>query len=215
MRAPIMPKRAPPPARIELWRLDPEFPVQVVDWRYEPGAHPPHHVHGAFELGWCRTGSGCFLIEDEAHPFGAGDVFAIGGAVAHAACAASDAASDWTFVFLDVAAILAGSGDPALVEAAQAAAARFKAGEVAATALVALVDEHRRRRPCWRDAERAHLVQILVACARREPARRRAANSLAHLRALEPALAWMAQAYASPPPLAAMARRCGLGPSQF
>lgn len=78
------------------------------------------------------------------------------------------------------------------------------------------MDEFRRRRLCWRDAVRARVVEVLVAARRQEPRPAWARPSLARLRVLEPALAWGSpRSYAAEPSIAALARRCGLGSSQF
>ncbi|HYE07413.1 MAG TPA: AraC family transcriptional regulator [Planctomycetota bacterium] len=189
--------------------------MTVVDYRHEPGARPDFHLHGALEIGWCRSGTGALELEDHAEPFRPGDVFAIGGGIAHAARTASSGTNDWTYVFIDVAALLGGGVDPELHDAAAASSARFRVDDATGAAALALIDEFRRRGPCWRDAVRARLIAILVACRRLAPRRPRARRSVERMRALEPALAWIAAAYASPPPITALARRCRLSPSQF
>ena len=216
MRSSTMPKRASfAAARVEPWRLDPAFPVHVLDWRSDPARRPPHHVHGALEIAWCRAGKGIFMIEERAESFAAGDIFAIGGAVAHAAHAVSSERCDWTFAFIDVGVLLGGGCDPVLLDVAASANGRFRSDDGVGVAVVALVDEFRRRRPCWRDAVRARVMEVLVAAHRLEPRHCRSRRSLAKLRILEPALRWMAESYAQTPTIGSLARRCELSASQF
>ncbi|MBA2479431.1 MAG: helix-turn-helix domain-containing protein [Planctomycetes bacterium] len=211
-----MQKRAnAPKVRVEPWRLDPSFPVHVLDWRQDPARRPLHHVHGAIEFAWCRSGSGIFMLEERAEPFAAGEVFVIGGSIAHAAHSVSAEVSDWTFAFIDATALLGGRCDPLLLEAAASARGHFRCDDPVGLAIVALVDEFRRRRSCWRDVIRARVIEVLVAAHRLAPRRSRALRSLAKLRILEPALAWIGASYASTPSMASLARRCGLSQSQF
>ena len=55
-------------------RLPSDFPVSGVDVNIRGEIPPiPPHIHDCFELGYCYSGEGLFLVEDKILPFRAGD----------------------------------------------------------------------------------------------------------------------------------------------
>lgn len=99
-------------------RLPAEAPILIT--RHSPADAPFAwmHAHDCFEIGYCRSGAGIFLVEGKLLPFTAGDAIFIGCREMHVARSTGLAPSDWTFIYLD---------PPALVNAPPSEASLFKA----------------------------------------------------------------------------------------
>ena len=94
--------------------LAPDFPITRPVFKTPPALA---HVHNCFEIGLCRSGAGIFIIADKMFSCSAGDAIFINNREFHALRNASPLNSDWKFINLDPAALLAGwvmPSEPAL-----------------------------------------------------------------------------------------------------
>lgn len=90
-------------------RLPSDFPVSGVDVNIRGEIPPiPPHIHDCFELGYCYSGEGLFLVEDKILPFRAGDAAIINHREVHVMVSSPGGKTNWSFLNLDPAALLAG-----------------------------------------------------------------------------------------------------------
>ena len=90
-------------------RLPSDFPVSGVDVNIRGELPPiPPHIHDRFELGYCYSGEGLFLVEDKILPFRAGDAAIINHREVHVMVSSPGGKTNWSFLNLDPAALLAG-----------------------------------------------------------------------------------------------------------
>lgn len=89
------------PVKIESCPLNSEFPVHFFE--HSPGTHSitTVHVHNFFEVGYCKSGSGIFVIDNKVYPFYQGDVVIIMPNHLHIA-QSSSSGSEWYFVYTDI-----------------------------------------------------------------------------------------------------------------
>jgi AraC-like DNA-binding protein len=85
--------------------LPEDFPITRPAFKTPPSLA---HVHNCFEIGLCRTGAGIFIVEDKVFSCMPGDAIFINNREFHALRNASPLNSDWRFINLDPAALLAG-----------------------------------------------------------------------------------------------------------
>ena len=85
--------------------LPPDFPITRPSFKTPPRLA---HVHNGFEIGICRSGAGIFIVADKVFSCMTGDVIFINHREFHMLENASPLNSDWKFINLDPAALLAG-----------------------------------------------------------------------------------------------------------
>jgi AraC-like DNA-binding protein len=88
-------------------RLDENFPVSEPDHTLRKDIPIEAHVHDCFEIGYCISGSGIFIVENKILPFRAGDAVVINHRELHTMKGGSGNVADWYFVNLSPAALLA------------------------------------------------------------------------------------------------------------
>ena len=91
-----------------------DFPITRPAFKTPPALA---HVHNCFEIGLCRSGAGIFIVADKVFSCSAGDAVFINNREFHSLRNASPLNSDWKFINLDPAALLAGwvmPSEPAL-----------------------------------------------------------------------------------------------------
>lgn len=91
-----------------------DFPITRPAFKTPPALA---HVHNCFEIGLCRSGAGIFIVADKVFSCSAGDAIFINNREFHTLRNASPLNSDWKFINLDPAALLAGwvmPSEPAL-----------------------------------------------------------------------------------------------------
>lgn len=214
----------------EPWNLDAAFPLHIVDYTHRPRGPGPFHVHEVLEVGWCRSGTGMFMVEDKAYTFRQDDVYVISSLEAHYAYPTTGSTSEWTFVFLDPLRLLGAAADPGLLDLSRCCGPRFENRfrpedtPRLCSAVRELVGEFRERGPHFRDAIHAQALRILVELCRRthgqEPVPKVLAGappnrSLERMRSIEPALNLIAREYAKPLSLSRLARACFMSGSHF
>jgi len=165
----------------EAQRLDPEFPIKAVPWRYVRGGEPLRdlHAHDCLELGICHSGAGLFLIDRRIFNFAAGACVVLPPRTFHRAVCESES-SEWTFVFLEPAGLLRGLGvAPELLRVEAFGGLHFpymhlpESADIGTNGLLQeLVAELRQQAPWHSDAIRG-LVRTLLARFQRLPGRRR------------------------------------------
>ena len=88
--------------------LNPEFPVSRLDHTMRAEIPIEAHVHDCLEIGYCRSGSGIFLVENKILSFRTGDAVVINHRELHTMKSSPGTVSDWYFLNLAPAALLAG-----------------------------------------------------------------------------------------------------------
>lgn len=183
-----------------------------------PGTHSPSpelttlHYHDSLEIGYCYEGSGVFLVDGHVLPFEAGCASIIAPRSLHIARSAADAPSQWRFMNLDPdrlqdAADGAWVGAPNLGEGCILAPGD---GEGIPWLVRELLEESARQDAVAPLAVRGLAQCLLAWLSRRSPRR---ANSGAA--AVSAALQHIAEGYAQPVDLSALAAACRMTPSTF
>jgi len=87
--------------------LDPDYPVSGVDFNIRgevPNINP--HIHDCFEIGFCHSGTGIFLVEEKTFSFRAGDAVVIPENDCHIMMGAAESGCSWSFLNLNPEALL-------------------------------------------------------------------------------------------------------------
>lgn len=93
-----------------IYDLPLDFPLLCLtgdNWRISDTPAERLHFHNCMEIGFCHSDSGLLTFEDEAVPFYAGDVFIIPRHIPHTTCSARGCKSLWSYLFVDLDALVA------------------------------------------------------------------------------------------------------------
>lgn len=93
-----------------IYDLPMDFPLLCLageNWRISDVLRDALHFHNCLEIGFCHTDHGTLTFEDEVIHFSAGDVFIIPRHVPHTTCSAEGCKSLWSYLFMDLGALVA------------------------------------------------------------------------------------------------------------
>jgi AraC-like DNA-binding protein len=205
-------------------RLDPAFPFAGGGRFIQRDAPITHlHIHDELELGYCHAGTGIFVIEDKVLPYHEGCISVISEREMHLAQSTPGTTSSWSFLSVDPARLLAGSGAaPDLLDTAGLAGRGFAniiapASDPEICRLVAILagEGVRRDAPGHREAVRG-LVLAIMARLHRLPGRGDGGGDRsAALHRLAPALGYLGVHYHEDLDVPTLAAVCGLSPTHF
>ncbi len=89
--------------------LPADFPLLVLDgpqWHISPVPSRRLHFHNCLEIGICHSGNGEMILGERSVSFRAGDVTVIGQNVPHTTWSAPETYSLWSYVYVDLGAML-------------------------------------------------------------------------------------------------------------
>lgn len=207
--------------------LDPAFPVSEPDHQSRPEVPIEAHVHDCFEIGFCNSGSGVFLVENKILPFQAGDAVVINHRELHTMKGAPGGVADWHFANLAPAALLAGTLREDAVDLDTEAFSGHAFNNVLAGGtepelchnIKALIQELLEKRQGYQAAVKALVWEMLIRLGRIKPGGgETCAPEPAERRKLElvaPAIRWIARYYHEPIALGTLARKCHYSESNF
>jgi len=161
----------------------PDFPCVVGEWEQTDHRIAALHRHDFFEIGYCRRGTGVFVVEDKLFEFGPGDVVVVGPEEHHMAQSSPGTTSHWAFCYCDPQELVGTPrGNRQLLDPFPLAGAEFRnclhpEEQPRLSALVStLSNEIAEQRSDWRDAVRALVWPIMVEL-QRLPGRRMAQDT--------------------------------------
>ena len=91
------------------YELPADFPVLVLTgdrWHISPVPGKHLHIHNCLEIGLCHSSGGTMVFDGQQIHFSAGDVTCIARNVPHTTWSDPEEASRWSYLFLDVEALL-------------------------------------------------------------------------------------------------------------
>ncbi len=94
------------------YELPADFPILVLTgdrWRISPVPGRHLHIHNCLEIGLCHSSGGTMVFDEQQVHFTAGDVTCIARNVPHTTWSDPEEASRWSYLFLDVEALLGAS----------------------------------------------------------------------------------------------------------
>lgn len=201
--------------------LAPDFPITRPAFKTPPALA---HVHNCFEIGLCRSGAGIFIIADKVFSCSAGDAIFINNREFHALRNASPLNSDWKFINLDPAALLAGwvmPTEPALDVSklsgrAFANVVHEKDNPDIVFMVRKLVDELEQEKPGYQSLVRSLLWGLLVMLQRLIPEDNPgAANTPAEIERIYPAMQYISSHYFTTVDIEELAGLCHCSLSTF
>lgn len=89
--------------------LPADFPLFVLSgesWRISPSQSDRLHIHNCLEIGWCQSDSGSMIMGDQKMAFGKDCITFIARNVPHTTWSAPDTHSLWTYLYVDMEALL-------------------------------------------------------------------------------------------------------------
>ena len=183
------------------------------------------HVHNCFEIGLCRSGAGVFIVMEKIFSCVAGDAIFINHKEFHILKNASPLNSDWKFINLDPAGLLAGwvSPDEAVLNVSRLCGRNFSnlvhsKNHPDITSLVhELITEMEKGGNGFKSAVRALLWALLVKLHRLIPVERvdEEANDPEDIIRLYPALTDISSHYSTPLAIHELAMLCKCSLSTF
>lgn len=108
-----MQKRARPtlPLHLTPMPLPADAAVRAIPFELADDRIEDLHRHDVLEVGFCHSGGGVFLVEDQVHRFHAGCAVVVNRAEFHRARSDPGSSSRWTFCFLDARRLVGAAGD--------------------------------------------------------------------------------------------------------
>lgn len=200
--------------------LPKDFPVT------RPGFHTPPtlaHVHNCFEIGLCSAGAGIFIVADKIFSCSAGDVIFINSKEFHALKNASPLNSDWKFINLDPAALLAGWLPPEEhpLDVSRLSGREFmnvaheKEHPDIVSAVRRLIDELERQADDYRSMVRSLVWGLLIMLKRLAPKESNAPESPDEIQRIYPALRQISSHYSQNVEIPQLAELCSCSVSTF
>lgn len=215
-------------AAVRLWQiqLTGDFPVEVaLDAERDDAPITQLHVHNAFELGCCVSGSGTLYVGAKILPFREGDMTVLTDHEFHRYRSSPGTISRWAWFFFEPSQLLVPSATPSLLwEPARFSGARFlnvlHAADYPRLADLVrqLMLEARNQDRFSRANLRALLLLIVNELHRRFPKPRRSTRadpSAQSLARIAPALERMATGFHSSLTVPELASHCGMGVRSF
>lgn len=206
------------------YELPPDFPVLVLDgdeWRISPQRSVNLHFHNCVEIGFCRSGQGMMLLNQEEISFQAEDVTLIGADVHHTTWSTpADSFSMWSYVFVDLEKLLEKNTEQrSLLRSVHHSGCLILHQEKAPWApalLREIIREMREQKEGYRDCVRGMLLTLFTRMVRTLPDRPAAmAAQPSENPLLLPALSWMHENYAADFSMEKLASLCHLSPTHF
>lgn len=182
------------------------------------------HVHNCFEIGYCHSGQGVFVVEEKIMPYGAGDINVINEREMHLAQSETGTESVWTFVNLDPARLVGGGAtEEELLNTSVLGGPWFEnimrpSDRPGICAIVKdIVDELREERAGFRSAVRALVWRLMVELHRLVPTARMdaAVRPREAVERVAPALQYCARNYSRPMSISELADLCALSPTHL
>ncbi|OGV36949.1 MAG: hypothetical protein A2020_16315 [Lentisphaerae bacterium GWF2_45_14] len=182
------------------------------------------HVHNCFEIGLCRAGAGIFIVEDKVFSCLPGDVIFINNREFHALKNASPFNSDWKFINLDPAALLAGWIPPEenaldisrLSGRAFTNVVREKEHPDIVFIVRKLVDELEKKEKAYRSLVRSLVWTLLIMLQRLVPEKNREEEKKpAEIQRIYPALQYLSTHYSESLDISRLADMCHCSLSTF
>jgi len=215
-------QKRPREIRYHTIALEPSLPIRC-DERCLQGDRPISflHFHACLELGYCHRGNGIFMVGEKILPFHPGDVSFIGRHELHLAKSAPGTESEWSWIYLDPAALLATVGvDPRRLDTTPLSGPGFgnllpaRDHPALNRVVLEMLRELRGCAPARGEALRALCWQLMVEAGRLAPSSAPPLHRPEYERLL-PALEWMADHYRQPVHIGPLARLCGMSLSHF
>jgi len=186
-------------------RLPADFPIRYTEYHHSYYALPMMmHLHDCLEIGYCRSGTGVFLVGDKILPFSAGDMVVISEQEMHGICNRPGEESDWEFCFLLPAPLVGVEREtPEVLATGRLAGPSFSNVRRAGTdarlhqLLAVLLAELRETPPGYRSTVRALAWALMVALQRTAGPATEPQSTDAMAR-IAPALNYLAQHFAEP-----------------
>lgn len=216
-RSPSVPDR-PLAAAYEPHVLPPDFPFRAVRWTHGDAPVERMHRHDVLEIGWCHAGAGEWLVDGRVFRYRAGCAVVVSRHQLHFSRSDGGTASEWTYLFTDPARLLAGLPDadePAALQAPDFPHVLDPARHGDACRLVEELVREAEGARCGRRAAITGLLLALLARLRRLAGAACPSVLPPDLARLDPALRRLRACADGTPPVAALARACGMGASSF
>jgi AraC-like DNA-binding protein len=209
-------------------RLDDAFPVAAPDHTLRADVPIEAHVHDCLEIGCCYSGSGIFIVENKIRTFRAGDAVVINHRELHTMKGSPGSVTDWYFVNLAPAALLAGfvREDAAVLETELLSGPDFNNVLAAAEhpelcgIIRTVIEELQQRKDGYCSLVRALVWAMMVRLHRILPSERRDSFapgpvSRRKLEMVTPAIRLITQRYHENIGMDMLARKCGYSVSNF
>ncbi|MBQ7394206.1 MAG: helix-turn-helix transcriptional regulator [Lentisphaeria bacterium] len=206
------------PGELAPIEVPPDFPVAeaVFNTRGEtPVTHA--HIHNLFEIGYCYSGSGVFLIGSKIFTFKPGDAVIITSREVHLATGNPGGVTSWGFLNFDPAGLVArhmDSAEPcfALDHCCGEDFTNIVDGEKypeLCECIRRIVEERKNMQPDSRSMIRSMVWQLLLLIRRYHPEpSRKSAGKFEDIQRIAPALEWMNSRMDQPVTLAQLAGKC-------
>lgn len=197
------------------------WPFRRIDYRLGDTPIVQLHRHDVLELGFCRAGSGTYLVEDKVFRFAAGDALVIGPRELHWSQSDPGTASQWTYLFADPPRLLGGIPDAeSSLTVASLAGPAFPnvlaaAGHPRAVALIGLLADAAAGTTAQARCQVRGLLLTVLAELHRLPGREAAPARPDGCERLAPALRLIGERFRDDLGVAALARACAMGETTF
>lgn len=205
--------------------LPQDFPISISGIHRQADAEITRlHLHDCLEIGYCRSGSGIFVIESKVLPFRKDDLCIITDEEMHLARSTKGTVSEWEFIMLNPARMLSRNvDDPAPLGTAGLSGQSFRNiihgsdNTPLRDLVLQLISELRQKAVHYRDTVRALVWAISIHLHRleREGKPRAAAGRHTEIERIVPALHHISSGYAEPVSIPRLAQLCHMSPTHF
>ena len=209
-------------------KLDPEFPVSELDHTMRAEIPIEAHVHDCLEIGYCFNGSGIFIVENKILRFRVGDAVVINHRELHTMKGSPDSITDWYFLSLSPAALLAGivREEEEVLETENLSGPDFNNILASEThpdickLIVSIIDEIREQKDDYRSIVRAQVWELMVRLHRiisKQQKNKFAPGPVVRkkLDQVTPAIKHITEHYHADIAVDTLARKCGCSVSNF
>jgi AraC-like DNA-binding protein len=213
------------PAEFVSYSLSRQFPLDAVtDFPVSDGPIFRLHVHDCLQVGFCRQGSGIYIIGDDITPFRKGDVYVVPAQQVHFLQARTGVPCIWSWIFLEPLHLIAHMLDATVAlerssfchPGAMKISASAKADEIIAH-VTGIIKEIRAKEFGFRAVAKAQVLILMTKLYRMQPFRSGKALHPApgRLQKIVPALRYIGENYGDEVRNTVLARACAMSVRNF